>query len=296
MSLPRGFVIVPIRHQRAPPMPSRKSALSSLLQKLFPYTKKKSAKELQQSNDPTVSSLALELLSLIRPMDPVGKSFERIGNEFDGGYVQPVHDTVSKIAYSLGINRDVSWDMEMAKRGYRLFQYDHTIEKLPARHKHFNWEKKGICGSRTRQPQMISLEEAISGNGHGALNDLILKMDIESAEWDVFSEMDQAFLGKFDMIIGEFHRFHKLTDPAWFAKAKASLQKLARTHYVVHVHANNASPFEVHGGVPLPRLLELTWLRKDLCLFEPATRIFPTALDAPNIRNRAQHFLGRFSY
>jgi hypothetical protein len=244
--------------------------------------------------DGSLSELIMELMGYMAPMDPVGRDFERIGRDFDGGYVMVKHEGASKVAYSLGINRDVSWDLAMAKRGFHIFQYDHTIEKLPAQHANFRFFKRGITGTSGVDDVFTSVEDELKSNGHRSERGMVLKMDIEGSEWDVFSEMPQEVLGQFDQIVMECHGFDKVGKLFWFRKARESLRRLAATHHVVHVHGNNNSALTVVGGVPISKTLELTWFRQGLCAFEPSRRCFPTALDQKNNPLHAEHFLGSF--
>lgn len=244
--------------------------------------------------DAGLTELVQELMGYMTPMDPIGKDFERVGRDFDGGYVMVKHEGASKIAYSLGINRDVSWDLAMAKRGFEIFQYDHTIEKLPAKHANFHFFKRGITGASGVDDVFTSVEGELQSNGHGATRGMVLKMDIEGSEWDVFSEMPPEILLQFDQIVMECHGFDKVGKLFWFRKARESLRRLASTHHVVHVHGNNNSALTVVGGVPIPKTLELTWFRQDLCAFQPTRRSFPTALDQKNNPLHAEHFLGSF--
>ena len=49
----------------------------------------------------------------------IGKNFVRVGRPNDGGYILVDNFNVSSgrhIAYSFGINDDVSWDLDMAQR------------------------------------------------------------------------------------------------------------------------------------------------------------------------------------
>lgn len=244
--------------------------------------------------DGSLTDLVKELMGYMAPMDPVGKEFERVGRDFDGGYIMVRHDGVSKIAYSLGINRDVSWDLAMAARGYTVYQYDHTIEKLPAKHANFRFFKRGITGLSGVDEVFTSVEHEMANNGHTALSGMVLKMDIEGSEWDVFSEMNLESLGRFDQIVMECHGFDKVGKLFWFRKTRESLKRLATTHHVVHVHGNNNSALSVIGGVPIPKTLELTWFKKDLCSYVPSSKHFPTALDQKNNPLHAEHFLGSF--
>jgi len=248
------------------------------------------------SLDPGVQNMAAELFPHMAPADPTGLEFERVGRDYDGGYVMVKRESDTKVAYSLGINRDVSWDITMAERGYDVYQYDHTISNLPESHPRFHWKKLGITGKSQATGDLTSLEQELAANGHSDTCDIVLKIDIEGHEWEVFSEMSRDHLSKFSQILVECHSFKKLNGLAKFRKMRQSLRNLAETHQVIHVHGNNNSPMVVVGGVPTPQTLELTWLRRDICEFAPCTRIFPTELDQPNNPNFADHKLGRFSF
>ena len=68
------------------------------------------------------------------------------------------------IAYSLGIADDISWDEDMAQRGYDVYMYDPTIDALPKEHQKFHFFKQGIG----KNSDMITLDEAITCNGHAS--------------------------------------------------------------------------------------------------------------------------------
>lgn len=117
----------------------------------------------------------------------------RIGNDNDGGYVM-IEDAVKrgKIAYSIGICNDVSWDLQMAEQyGYDVFQYDHTIHQVPLKHERFHYKKKGICGLKGTAPDLMTLEQMLEENGHTNETGMVLKMDVEGAEWGVIESVTQ---------------------------------------------------------------------------------------------------------
>ncbi|ULJ72359.1 MULTISPECIES: hypothetical protein [Rhizobium] len=243
-----------------------------------------------------VSEMARELCGYLSPKDPVGLSFERVGRDYDGGYVMVSHFPENRICYSIGINRDVSWDSDMAAKGYDVFQYDHTIEGLPTTHPNFHFARRGITGPSLSGGDLSSLPEEIKKNGHCNEGNMILKVDIEGHEWDVFSEMTPVELNQFSQILVECHSLYKLHKLFWFRKARQALLNLSQTHQAVHIHGNNNSAMHVLGGIAVPQTLEVTYLRRDVCRFEPCSRNFPTELDQPNNPNFAQHSLGNFQF
>ena len=85
------------------------------------------------------------LYELLKTKDAVGYDFVRVGAANDGGYVM-LDDLPGGVAYSFGINDDVSWDDDMASYGYEVYMYDHTIDALPYVKGAFHFFKKGIAG------------------------------------------------------------------------------------------------------------------------------------------------------
>jgi hypothetical protein len=71
---------------------------------------------------------------------------------------------------------------------------------------------------------------------------------------------------------------------------------LTAEHRVVHVHANNHRPYSIVGGVPVPSVLELTLARAHDVRLEKTDEVFPTPLDTPCYRGRADFFLGPFRF
>ena len=59
-----------------------------------------------------------------------GFDLVRTGKHYDGGYIMLDDFHAGDIAYSFGICDDVSWDKDMASRGYDIFMYDHTIDMI----------------------------------------------------------------------------------------------------------------------------------------------------------------------
>lgn len=106
-----------------------------------------------------------------------------------------------------------------------------------------------------------------------------LKMDIEWAEWNWLQAIPPPVLARVAQVVLELHA------PFHFGLVR----KLAETHKLVHVHANNyigAAPFLDVGGVQIPQVFETTWVRKDLageCRLN--TDPIPGPCDMPNNPN-----------
>ena len=221
-----------------------------------------------------------KIFSLLKPMDVKNGKFIRLGKNHDGGYIMlDLPDwRIVDFAYSLGIERDVSWDEDMAKRGIDIFMYDHTITSLPKQNERFHFVPFGVTGYE-KKPKLKTLKEMITMNGHDACQNLILKMDVEGAEWDVFTETNAEVINQFSQIILELHDMTSLSQLTTIIHV---LEKINQTHQSVHVHYNNFATPMMFGDMILSPTVEVLFVRRKDFEFESSTRIFPTMLDQPN--------------
>ena len=231
------------------------------------------------SPDHQSGETAKKVFSLLRPMDVIDGNLIRRGGQNDGGYVMLNSPTENAPAYSLGISDDVAWDLDMAAAGCTVYQYDRSIAALPTTHPNFKWFKLMI--GTTTGTDTITVADAINRNGHEALNSILLKMDIETAEWDVFQSIDEQILSKFSQMIVELHCVLP-NSRSLIAKIEAVLRKLNQTHQVIHVHANNNGCLGIMGGVVIPDTFEVTYVRRRDHEFTDCKKVFPTTLDAPD--------------
>ena len=207
--------------------------------------------------------------------------YVRLGRHYDGGYVMLDDFSNIPICYSFGINDDVSWDLAFAKKNKEIFMYDHTINTLPIKNKHFHWLKLGICGEadKGKYSELKTVKEFLEINGHLDQEKMILKMDVEGAEWDVFSSIDDDTLSLFDQIVIEMHWIWNFN---FSDKILASLEKLNKNHQLVHIHGSNGSFAIPVGDRNIPNVIEATYVKKDGRGFESSKRFFPTAIDERN--------------
>lgn len=250
--------------------------------------------EIMSKDSVVANHTARMLLRSLRPYRPLGLDFLRIGRPFDGGYVMVDAFNEVEAAYSLGINDDPSWDYDIAQRGIDVYQYDHTIDALPFEHEHFHWKKIGI--GHKSDGDLKSLTDMIVENEHSCKKNMLLKCDVEGAEWLAFAFTPANIFRRFSQMVVEIHYVGRFGDPSFAATAHQTLLNVTAHHRVVHVHANNHHPFETVGGIPLPPTLEITFLRKDMASFEPITHTFPTRLDMPCNPQIADFYLGSFSF
>jgi hypothetical protein len=238
----------------------------------------------------------LQLAELLKPHSAIGQSKIRIGSKNDGGYVCLDDFKGVKGAFSFGIFNDVSWDSEIANRGIVVYQFDHTVNGPPTANANFRFEKKRIVASGGDTSTSTTISSILTRLGEVAPSSLILKIDIDHDEWEVFDKISDEELSKFSQIICELHWFSRVIEDNWFARAKNVLEKLHRRFEVVHVHANNYAPLISIGNIPFGDALEVTYGSRDRYTFGPLRQPLPTNLDAPNDPDRPDIYLGYFEF
>lgn len=217
----------------------------------------------------------------------INKNFVRIGKANDGGYIMVdnfQNDSTSKVAYSFGISNDVSWDLDMARRGFNVFMYDPTIDALPMENERFHFFKEGIAGFEFKAHRVNTLEHFIKTNGHELKGNMILKMDVEGAEWSFLATASTQTLSKFDQIVFEFHNMTKPKDQSVMNATLACIKKINQTHSLVHLHANNyGSIIFLDNKILFPDVLELTYVKTaNYELVDDENIFLPIPLDQPN--------------
>lgn len=245
-------------------------------------------------SNPSVSHSELfNLLNLLRPWQMISDTKVRIGSDADGGYVMPSSSRRSNAVLSIGIGNEVSFDNDLALLGARVIQFDHTIEASPSVHPQIEFHRKG-WGARD-EGEFVSLATMVGMIDWTRARHAILKFDTEGAEWGCLAEARSEDLLRFEVLTGEFHDFHNLVNREHFDAVFAVFQKLCSNHRVIHMHANNAGGMVMLGGIPFPRLLELTFMRKASASFHGhSSEPIPGPLDRPNVPQLPDLYLRAF--
>jgi hypothetical protein len=211
---------------------------------------------------------------------PCGQRLIRMGPKNDGGYLIP--DDLEGIAalYSPGVSDTLGFDLEIAKMGINCFLADGTVDQPSDMHPNMRFEKKMI--GRGPADQYMSLESWVSRTAPSE-GDLMLQMDIEGAEYEVFIDTPQEVLDRFRIIVIEVHRLENYV----FGKARQQLSglldRLQHSHTICHLHPNTVAPPVDIIGRKVPPLVELTLLRNDRVTGGTEKGVsYPHVLDAPN--------------
>ncbi|MDR2695815.1 MAG: DUF268 domain-containing protein [Deltaproteobacteria bacterium] len=243
----------------------------------------------QITNAKAAKAFIGRFLQAVRPYDAAEAHKVRLGSHGDGGYVMldPGH---GGIAYSLGISTYAPWDLEMAERGFKVHQYDASIADTPTPHPNIIFHPYFIMDGGALPDNARRLSQELIANGDWKTKDIILQIDEEGAEWDIFAAMGETALKKFRQIIVEFHYLN-------FNVEKLSiLEKLLATHTPVHVHYNNnGKTFKyINNFIYQPYFLEISYARNGDYTFTPCNNYFPTPIDAPNVQDKPDVPIGFF--
>jgi hypothetical protein len=204
----------------------------------------------------------------ICPKEVKGKKRILIGNKRDGSYVMLDDFDNIKIAYSIGIYKYIQFDKALADKGIEVYMYDHTINNLPYENDKFHWKKIGLGGNSQRSNNIQTLEEMLKENGHIFEKNMILKIDIEYAEWDSLIDVSENIIRQFKYILIEFHFFKDNLIQYYNV-----LKKLYKTHQVFYI--NCSDEIATFGNNRFCRCIEVSYIQREGNKFEKDKVIYP---------------------
>ena len=145
-----------------------------------------------------------DLLQNLRPYDFPGSKRIRLGPEYDGGYVlldESLKDV--EVVYSYGVETNSDFELRFCESYNAIARlYDHTVEEAPLKRDFFYFNKEGVGPEKTSNCNTIGSH--IKENGDDG-KQLLLKMDVEGAEWDALLQTPDSVLKLFNQIAIEVH-------------------------------------------------------------------------------------------
>lgn len=230
-----------------------------------------------------------EVLRLLRKTQPQQPDcgLIRIGSESDGGYIVP--DDLSGISHCIspGVSTEVRCDFELAEQGMRIVMADASVEGPPVTHPNFEFFKTFV-GPSTGDGYVTLADLVAESSAGSADGDLMLQIDIEGWEFPVFAATDSDLLRRFRVMVVEFHRYDHCFGKFGATMIDAVISKLTAAHQCVHIHPNNCCGAVTRFGVTVPRVLEMTFLRRDRATFTPVRFAdMPHPLERDNVGDLA---------
>jgi hypothetical protein len=176
------------------------------------------------------------LFEELQPVTLENCTFTRVGSPHDGGYV--MCDNLLggfEGAYSYGIGGHDAWGCEIATRHQiPVHQYD-CFEPPNVTCPGGQFVPHAECVGAARETVDSRVFDTVANhvaqNGHTGKR-IVVKMDVEGAEWEALLATPDAVLERIDQLPMELHG---VDDPRFIDL----VQKLKRTFHLVHLHFNN---------------------------------------------------------
>ena len=242
------------------------------------------------------------LLKLINNLKviPIKEELVRIGPNRDGGYLVP--DVLDGVDYcfSPGVADCSEFELQLANRGIKVFMADQSVQSPSAVHGNFDFIEFYISSNNSPSEQLITLdswyEHKLNTTPSTTSPEAILQMDIEGAEYQVMHSISNVLLSRFRVVIIEFHKLYQLADRFSFSLMAPAIEKLIKSHSVVHIHPNNNRKSIKIFGLEIPATLEITFLRNDFVVKRKKKLNFPHSLDKKSVSSKPDLILPKCWY
>jgi len=229
-----------------------------------------------------------KVVGLLQLLYPRQTQFDliRIGPNGDGGYLVP--DCLEGIdaCFSPGVAQVSQFELECLERGMKVFMADRSVEKpnLDISKDRYSFEKKFVgC---TNNEEFMTMDSWFKSTGLPNDSELLLQMDIEGSEYPTIMNTSDELMNRFKIIVIEFHRLQNIWNKGFFEIAETVFKKILETHVCVHLHPNNfgGTKRSVYSqfGIDIPKVMEMTFIRKDVAEVKGFQTQFPHPLDFDN--------------
>jgi hypothetical protein len=225
-----------------------------------------------------------ELFDEIQPVQLGNCELKRFGEAHDGGYLLCGNLLGAvKAGYSYGISGYDGWGCDISRQlQVTVHQYDCfdlRVPSCPGGRTVFHGECIGTSRSVQDGRPFDTMAGQLANNGDGAVP-VVVKIDVEGAEWDSFLLAPDSMFEHIDQLEVEFHQVGD-------EKFVATMRRLKRVFDIAHVHYNNFSCDP--ALTPFPSwAFEVLLVSKRLAKTDGVRAAAgPTPLDAPNNPNAA---------
>ncbi len=219
---------------------------------------------------------------LFAELKPVGLKncvVKRFGEAHDGGYLLCANllERVQS-GYSYGISGYDGWGCEIARTlKVQVHEYDcFDLDRPVCKGGNTTFHAECVAGASSTDSLgrlFETPEQQLARNGDAGRH-VVMKIDVEGAEWDTFLKTPDSVLERIDQLAVEFHGVDK-------PRYVDVVRRLKHTFYIANLHFNN---YSCRTGIsPFPAwAYEVLFVNKQLGIPDPSgTSSFPT-VNAPN--------------
>ncbi len=194
------------------------------------------------------------------------------------GILYPTIWLASRPVILRGVSQQASFEMDMAKRGIPSFLADASVRHPPLDIPGAHFLQRHLGAKDTART--MTLESWVAATDPDPGTDLLLQMDIEGNEYDTLAAIPSALLRRFRVIVVELHFLPSvLTKPGFQRRALRAIEKLENLFQAVHLHPNNVAGTVEVDGTAVPRVVEVTLLRRNRVRNPRPVTVLPHPLD-----------------
>jgi Methyltransferase FkbM domain len=218
------------------------------------------------------------LFAEIQPVHLTNCELRRFGEPNDGGYPLCVNLLEGvKVGYSYGIAGYDRWGCEVSRHLHvPVHEYDCFDLRAPAcpdGRTVFHGECIGTVKETQDGRPFDTMSNQFARNENTSTR-VVMKIDVEGAEWDAFLLAPDSTLSQLDQIDVEFHHVED-------AKYVESIRRLKQFFYVAHVHYNNFSCDPLADPFPA-WAFEVLLVNKRIAMSDGSPAPPASGVDAPN--------------
>lgn len=150
------------------------------------------------------------LLEQLQPVALANCELKRFGEPNDGGYLMCANLlTDVQTAYSYGISGYDGWGCDVSRQlKVKVHEYDcFNVQEPVCEGGALVFHPECVAGNRSKDSdgRLFDTPESQMARNDDAKRHLVVKMDVEGAEWETFLSMSDSTLDQIDQLAVEFH-------------------------------------------------------------------------------------------
>jgi hypothetical protein len=219
------------------------------------------------------------LFAAVQPVRLENCEMQRFGEAHDGGYLMCGNLlTAVQSAYSYGIGGYDGWGCDVSRKlSVKVHQYDCFDRRRPSCPGGDTVFHDECVSGEARVDQgrrFETVERQLATNGDAGKH-LVVKMDVEGAEWDSWMQTPDAVLDRIDQIAMEFHGVKE-------ERFIVVVERLKKFFHIAHLHFNNHACSSTVAPFPA-WAFEVLLVNKRIGVLDPSGAAGgPHPLDAPS--------------